>query len=354
MAIDEHLVIDAVVHAFDNRPENCRVRYAEQHNEGNFQVQEAWMPEQFRMTREEYFVAHDASTMLSMLFRESATDVACFHSIPAWGVWRDNSPMSVGLEMRRRAPGRVFCYGAVSPAEGPKALEDLERQVEEWGPISGVKLYPFDFVDGVYQGLSLADEQHAYPLLQKCLDLGVNTVAIHKAIPLAGMPMDPARVGDIDYAARDFPDLNFEVVHAGFAFLEESAFQLARFPNVYANLEACSALILPQPRVFASIIGQLLFYGGAERIMWGTGGMAFHPHPLVEAFASFEMPADLVKDYGYPELTDEIRANIFGRNWARMQGLDPDELLDAVSDDEYADGDVAPPWSVIRGSAVGA
>ena len=78
MAIDGQLVIDAVVHAFDNRPENCRVRYAEQHNEGNFQVQDAWMPEQYRMSREEYFVAHDASTMISMLFRESATDIAAF------------------------------------------------------------------------------------------------------------------------------------------------------------------------------------------------------------------------------------------------------------------------------------
>ena len=82
--------------------------------------------------------------------------------------------------------------------------------------------------------------------------------------------------------------------------------------------------------------------------------MAFDPHPLVQAFATFEMPADLVKDYGYTELSDEIRGNFFGRNWARMHGLDPDELSAALADDEFASADIAPPWSAIRGSAVSA
>jgi len=45
----------------------------------------------------------------------------------------------------------------------------------------------------------------------------------------------------------------------------------------------------------ASLIGP----GGAaamERILWGTGAMAFHPQPLLEAFVhDFSIPASLIQ-----------------------------------------------------------
>ena len=37
--------------------------------------------------------------------------------------------------------------------------------------------------------------------------------------------------------AIHFPDLNFEIVHSGLAFVEETAHAIARSHNVYANLE---------------------------------------------------------------------------------------------------------------------
>ena len=38
--------------------------------------------------------------------------------------------------------------------------------------------------------------------------------------------------------AAAFPDMTFEVVHSGWAFLDDCAFQLQMNPNIYANLEA--------------------------------------------------------------------------------------------------------------------
>ena len=357
MSIAGQLVVDGVVHAFDNRPENCRVHFAELHNEGNFGAQEAWLPEAYRLSREEYFRAFDAATVGSALFYESPTDIAVYHSVGCWGVWADNSPLSVGLEMRERHPGRVFCYGAVSPGDGPKALEQLHDLVET-SKIQGLKLYPLDFIDGELQEYAMSDEERIYPILETCRKLNIKTVGIHKAIPLMGVPMDAFRPGDVDYAAMDFPDLNFEIVHAGFAFLEESAFQLARFPNVYANLEGNSAIILTQPRTFAKMIGEFLKWGGEDKVIWATGAMAFHPAPLVTAFWNFTMPPDMVQDYGYPELTDEIKAKILGKNWARMHGLDPDSLSASVADDatsETREREVREPWSELRSlSATGA
>jgi hypothetical protein len=33
------------------------------------------------------------------------------------------------------------------------------------------------------------------------------------------------------------------------------------------------------------------------------------PRPAIEAFWNFEMPRDLVEEYGLPELTKEVRAS---------------------------------------------
>ena len=66
----------------------------------------------------------------SALFLESPTDLAWYHSIPARGFWPDLSPADVGLEVHGVAPTACLCTARVSPLEGPKALEDLERQVD--------------------------------------------------------------------------------------------------------------------------------------------------------------------------------------------------------------------------------
>ena len=49
--------------------------------------------------------------------------------------------------------------------------------------------------------------------------------------------MEPYEVGDVDEAAASFPDLNFEIVHGGLTFARETGWQIARFDNVYVNLE---------------------------------------------------------------------------------------------------------------------
>jgi len=348
MALEGALVIDAVAHALDSSPESRDAnRYAQSVVNGNFKWQWGLIPDPYRLDESRYFQSVSPEALESALFEESQTDVACFHTLPMKGIFKDFSPMSVGLAIRERYPHRMLLYGAVSPFDGPEMLEDLERQVDEWG-ISGVKLYPVDLVDGDLRSYSLADEDAVYPLLQKCLDLGVKVVAIHKAVPLGIAPTDPFRLGDVDHAARDFPDLAFEIVHGGYAFLDETAMQVARFENVYINLEVTAQLLPNHPAKFATIVGEFMAAGGTQRIFWGTGCSFTHPRPLLEAFARFEMPQNMVEGYGYPELTDDAKADILGRNFARVHGLDIDELAAAVQGDEIeqrkADG-FKEPWS---------
>jgi uncharacterized protein len=352
--INGKLVIDAVTHAFDARPElasqDAGYEYGLQIHTGIWAFQHQVLDDPFRVTRDEWFHRMSPDALESAMFLESPTDLAWYHSIPARGFWPDLSPAEVGLEVCRRRPTRMFMYGAISPLEGAKALDDLERQVEDWH-IDGVKLYPVDFVNGRLHPWSMSDEELFYPVLERCRALGVKVIAVHKSIPMGNAPTGPFRPDDIESPAADFPDLNFEIVHGGFTFVEETAFQLARFPNIYVNLEATSGLLLHAPMRFARILGELLKWGDSRKIVWGTGATAIHPAPLVEAFEAFEMPDVLVQGEGFPSLTEEIRRDIFANNFVRLHNLDIAALTAAIDGDDISKALVegfAPPWSGLR------
>src|SRR5260370_14288483 len=117
------------------------------------------------------------------------------------------------------------------------------------------------------------DPEIAFPLFQRALELGLKAIAIHKAIPLGPVPMDHYRMDDIDAAAAAFPDLQFEVVHGGFAFIEETAFQLARFSNVWVYLATTSNLAAAKPVAFERFIAGLIIHvgeGALDRLMWAS------------------------------------------------------------------------------------
>lgn len=332
MSLNGRFVIDAVTHAFDTRPENEKGRYAHQMNEANFALQWAHLPDPYRIPRDKYFRVFDSETLLSILFLESDTDIAFYHTIPAFGVFHHYSPMQIALDIRDAYPGRMYCYGAVSPLEGRKAVEDLDQQMEDWA-IRGVKMYPVDFIDGEMRAFQMNDEQLVYPVLERCMELGIKTVAIHKSLPLGGAPMDAFRPGDVDYAAIDFPELNFEIVHGGFAFLEETASQIHRLPNVYVNLEANTLLLASQPLRFAHMLGTLLREGGPDKLFWGTGAMFAHPAPLLEEFDRLTFDEEMIEGYGYPPLTEELKRKILGENFARIHDIDIAQVKQEIADD---------------------
>ena len=345
--IDGMFVVDSIVHAFDSTTANAITRYGEAIFRSAQSFQWNFTRPEYRIEPERYFQRIDAEALESALFEESQIDFAVYHTVPIWGFVRDFSPAEIGLELRRRQPERVRLYGGISPLQGQRALDDLDRQVEEWD-IIGLKLYPMDIVDGEVRALSFADHDIIYPVLERCRQHGLKVIAIHKAFPLGPVEMDPFRVNDVDYAARDFPDLAFEVVHSGMAFLEEAVLQVSRFDNVYVNLETTASLAELHPRRFAAILGAFLAAGAGKKLFWSSGATNSHPRAVSEAFAALEMPADMIELQGFPSLTSEIKADIFGRNYARLHGLDLGAIADITADDfvarQRAQG-LAAPWS---------
>ncbi len=116
----------------------------------------------------------------------------------------------------------------------------------------------------------------------------------------------------MDGAAANFPDINFVIFHVGLPWLDEVLWQIVRFPNLYASIAATVNFISRHPRVFAETLGKMLWWCGEDKIIYGGESPIWHPQWALEAFWNFELPTDIVEDYGYPPLTEQAKRKILG------------------------------------------
>lgn len=345
--IDDVVVVEGVAHSFKFSDDNLHdLEIGRSVSKFLYQGHVGAAPDGYAMPWEWFRDGDDVDLVASALFAESPNDLAVYHETPIYGYFKNGgSPLYIGEALAERWPGRVMFYGGITPFQHD-AL-DMVDALAERGNILGLKTYPADLYHRRLQSYRLDDPEIAHPIYERALERGFKVIAVHKAIPLGPVPSDPFRVGDIHGAALDFPDLTFEVVHGGFAFVEETCFLLSQHQNVVVNLEGTAGYAYAQPRRFLESIGQMLQIPGVEdRIIWGTGCMGSHPRPLLEAFWNLEMPRDLVEGYGMPELTKEIKAKILGKNFARLHGLDLDTIAAAIPEDEFSGrSEFAEPWS---------
>jgi uncharacterized protein len=344
--IDDAFVIDGVVHAWDMRPEILRGPHTdevvEQTYAGHLHMSPRGEPKW--VTSRDKFKVWGPETIAHALFAESYTDVGIYHEVGMYHMFSTGvSPEWVGKRMQELYPGRILRYGYVSPWQ-ENALEEVDRHWDE-GCV-GIKLYPYELVNDELRDFRLDDEKIAFPVFARAQERGFRSVAFHKAVPFGPYPLEPYKVNDVATAAQAFPDLTFEIVHGGMAFLEETAMLVLAFPNVAINLEAIAALLPNTPHKFARIVGSFLASGGSKRIIWSGGLPIAHTRPMLEAFWRMEMPRDLVEEEGFPELDMETKKDILGRNSARILGLDINKMKAAIADDEFSRmTELAEPWS---------
>jgi predicted TIM-barrel fold metal-dependent hydrolase len=347
--IDGAYVFDTVLHAYNFTPENVKdPELIGKLSMMLYGLCAGFAPRnapEYTLDYERFMSAPDPDLIAHAVFAESPTDFAIYHEVPQWGTLHDGgSPMWVAKELAERYPGRVLAYGAVAPWH-KNPIEEIDRLVDE-DKVVGLKLYPLDIVDGEPHSYRMDDEKQIFPILEHAQKRGIKSVGVHKALPLGPTPMDPFRIDDMEGAFMAFPDLYIEIVHGGMAFVEETAMQLARFPNAVINLEGGSAYLPNAPMKFAELMGAFLSFGAEDRIVWATGCMAFHPKPLLDAFMAFQFPDMMIEGYGVPPMTPEVKAKILGTNAARILGLDLDAMAKQCEGDEFSDRtELAPPWT---------
>ena len=231
---------------------------------------------------------------------------------------------------------RMLAHGLVSPQLGQADLDFMDQQaatlkVDAWKAYTGAAAKGFD------RGWFLDDEKIAYPMLEKARKTGVRRFCVHKGLPL-GPVADYNHPRDLIKAAKDFPEIDFLVYHAG--LLSVSApkptgeipwttefcqmVKQAKLTNIYMELGSTfGQLVTTNPTACAHMLGQLVDAFGADHVLWGTDSIWYGtPQWQIEAFRRFEIPAGLVEKHGYAPLTRGEKEQIFGLNAARVFGVD--------------------------------
>src|SRR5215203_3978544 len=276
MIRDDVLVFDCVAHPFNFDPSNALGQAGELFNNHLYAFHQVLTPEnEPKLSADEFLKEWSTEEIARMVFEESETDMLVAMPLPLTDLFKDGlSPWERCVELAQENPDRTVFWGTVNPLEGKKAL---------------------------------------------------NLMGVHKGVPLGPQPIEATQTWDMDGAAANFPDINFVIFHVGLPFIDETCWQLVRYPNLYASIAATVNFVVRSPRQFAETLGKLLFWCGEDKIIYGSEAPIWQPQWALEAFWDFQLPQDLVEGYGYPQLTEQAKRKILGENLLRLHGLDVEE-----------------------------
>jgi predicted TIM-barrel fold metal-dependent hydrolase len=321
--IDDIFIFDNVIHVYDLSDENLNhgrqdAEVGRQHmlaagrggrwagyNNGSINFQKRWTPEE----------------LYDMVFVQAPTDLAMAQVVPIFDWFNDFfAPVHAQHAMAQKYPDRVLFCGGVDPLYRglDDALDQLEYQVKSMGATS-IKFYNGHSP----QSWRCDDEKLAYPMYEKCRSLGLKVLQFHKGIPFGTQNMEALSPIDLQAPARDFPDMTFIIHHLAVPYFEEVVSIGGRFPNVYLALSSNIGFYVVAPRLVQQQLGRLLMEVGSDKLLWGSeAALVGGPAPYLKAFMDLEIPEDLRSGFGYPQITREDKANILGRNFARLMGID--------------------------------
>jgi predicted TIM-barrel fold metal-dependent hydrolase len=346
------VIVDATIHGYNWTRDNWASPLAERVVEPSYGFHAMVSPDHARLDHDEWVADWTPEMVEPATFAESPIDLACYHATPQFDFFRDGqNAYRKGVELKRRNPGRMMLYGAVNPYHDD-ALEQVRRMKGE-DDIDGVKVFAASFEGNRPNALRLDTHDVAFPFIEGVQELGIRVIASHKAVPLGPNRPGDYDVDDLAEPAAMFPEMNFEIVHSGFAFLEDTALLMMQFPNVWSNLEATNSFVVHTPARLAEIIGRMMDAGAGDRIVFSSGVPLVHPLPVIEGLLKLEMPRRLVEEYGYQEITDDVKRGILGENYLRLHGIDREELVARIKDDRWSriqNGESLPAaWSHLRG-----
>jgi predicted TIM-barrel fold metal-dependent hydrolase len=278
------------------------------------------------------------------VFGDSDTVLAIISGVPTRD-WESNPlPPHRMVETRRfvneiAGSRRVLSHGLLRPNLGPRELDEMRRQAEDLR-IDSWKMYTGAEVGE--RAWRLDDEAIAYPFWEESLKLGIKNICVHKGLPLSTFNEQGCRPDDAIKAARDWPDLNFILYHSAYRGLpgtwtsrgtgepvvdaptddpgdipwtSDILRDLDADPsitNVYFELGGTFHMTsLYAPEVCMHLLGRMLQVVGPDRILWGTDSIwNGSPQGQIERMRRLQIRPELIDRYGYPQLTDAIKAQM--------------------------------------------
>ena len=199
-----------------------------------------------------------------------------------------------------------------------RACASSRRTHAKYG-LKGVKLYTAEWNSGS-RGYKL-DDPICEPFFEKCIELGIKNVHVHKGPTIWPLDKDAFDVADVDKVATRYQELNFIVEHVGLPRIEDFCFMATQERNVYAGLAVViGGLMHARPRFFAKVMGELLFWVGEDKMLFGADYAIWEPKWQVEGLVDWNYPDETFSDF--PAFTTESKKKILGLNAAKLYDVE--------------------------------
>jgi predicted TIM-barrel fold metal-dependent hydrolase len=277
------------------------------------------------------------------VFLDSDTDLMVLSFVPST---REGEPLRIeeaaataGIVERLEGTHRLYLHGRVNPNQTGD-LEGMDELAERYR-ISAWKTYTQWGPDG--DGFWM-DDDAGLAMIEKARTLGVRNIAIHKGLPFGRKSYEHSTCAEIGRVAKRFPDVNFLIYHSGFvAEQPEGPYDAKRSdgidalctslaangikPGANAELGSTWRFVMRNPDSAAHALGKLFRYCGEDNVLWGTDSIWYgSPQDQIQAFRTFQISPALRDKHGYPEITRELRAKVFGLNALKIYPV-PDDVL---------------------------
>jgi uncharacterized protein len=293
------------------------------------------------------------------LFLASDTTVAMVSDVPGSGPDDFALPFAdqlgtqqLAAQLTHGGAPRVLVHNVIAPNFGDLGahLAAMEASART-GKVAAFKVYTAWGPNG--QGFSLEDPAIGLPVIQQAHDLGVKILVAHKGLPLVNFDAAHNRPDDIVAVSRQFPDMQFVVFHGAWdkshtegpydpnatigidTFLR--ALDVHGVPpnsNVWVDVGTVWREVLRDPMAAAHALGKLLKRVGEHRVLWGTDAIWYgSPQAQLQAFRAFAISEEFQHTFGYPALTDPVKAQVLGLNAAHLFRLDPQATRCALATD---------------------
>jgi len=296
------------------------------------------------------------------VFVRSDTTMAILSALPAvalGGLRPDDMVHAIDVATRVGCDDRVLMHGGAYPHHGPieealLAMTDVRERYE----VSAWKIYTMTPTEAhfYFDDHDPSRPQIGQTFIDHVREIGPPIICTHKGISsIVGSTPELASPSDIGPAAARNEDISFVVYHSGYEpggsgagpydpddpdpqgvdrlirSMQDNG--LGPSSNVYAELGGTWWFVMRNPDDAAHVLGKLLTYVGPDRVLWGTDSIWFGtPQDQIQALRTFEISEELQERYGYPALTDELKADIFGLNAARLYDIEVPESTCEVSD----------------------
>jgi predicted TIM-barrel fold metal-dependent hydrolase len=167
------------------------------------------------------------------------------------------------------------------------------------------------------------NDKRLWPFYEKACELDI-PLTMHTGmsyvVPQPNKHTLPIQLDDI---LLDFPELKIIAYHMGWPQSEELIGLAGKHQNLYLSLSGIIGWYARAPYRGYHMIGEALEWAGPDKIVMGLDLPFDDVGRVVDYIRNLQMPEELQQNWGYPAITDEIRAKILGLTLAKLTKIEP-------------------------------